>query len=83
MQEQENDLKKRIRTLRHIALDIQSEAELQSKRLIVAESEFSKAINNIFRSVGKIRNVKNVKFSHTFYIFVFAIIFFIGIWFLL
>lgn len=74
MQDNNNELKAKLRTLQSIAIDMQKETDEQNSRLYDTESEFSKAMMVVNRSISKIMRIKDKSFSHVFYMFFFGLL---------
>lgn len=81
MQENKTDLKKRIKTLKNIAITMREEADDHKTRLDNTQFDVENALQKIKISLYKIRGMRNVRFSHTFYMFLFALFFFIVLYF--
>lgn len=84
MEEQtETDLKKRVQIFKHSVLDMQKEIDLHNDKLKSTSHDFGSILSKVNRSVQKIRDMKHVSFSHTFYKIVMTLVFILLIYFIL
>lgn len=66
--EEKDKFRTRVKALKQVAIEINREAEQQRQSLEKNEANFQQTIDRIARSIEGLSNIKNNKFSLSFYI---------------